>query len=87
MLESTFLNLTIQQVVVFGRQRFMGYMDDDQGTRAAIDDEGWFHTGDIGHLDSDGCLFITGRLNGMCVSSLIVMIRVVAITNTETILA
>ena len=52
------------QILVLGRQRFMGYMYDEEGTHKAVDDKGWFHTGDIGHIDSDGCLFITGRING-----------------------
>lgn len=42
----------------------MGYLNDERQTRDAIDDEGWLHSGDIGHVDDDGYLFITGRLKG-----------------------
>jgi long-chain-fatty-acid--CoA ligase ACSBG len=35
-------------------------------TKEAIDDEGWLHSGDIGRIDSDGFLHITGRIKGMC---------------------
>ena len=42
----------------------MGYMHNDEGTQTAIDDKGWLHTGDLGYIDSDGYLFITGRLKG-----------------------
>ena len=38
-----------------------GYLNDPQGTAAAFVG-GWFHTGDLGHLDSDGYLFLNGRI-------------------------
>lgn len=46
----------------------MGYMYDELGTRKAIDSAGWLHTGDVGYIDSDGFLFITGRIKGITVT-------------------
>jgi long-chain-fatty-acid--CoA ligase ACSBG len=43
----------------------MGYLNNEAKTRGAIDDEGWLHTGDMGRIDSDGFLFITGRIKGV----------------------
>jgi HIP---CoA ligase len=43
----------------------LGYLDDPEATAAAIDSDGWLHTGDVGRLDERGNLTITDRLKDM----------------------
>ncbi|MGI5132277.1 FadD3 family acyl-CoA ligase [Pseudonocardia sp. CA-107938] len=53
------------EILVRGYNVMAGYLDDPQATAAAIDEEGWLHTGDVGRLDDAGNLHITGRLGDM----------------------
>ena len=47
---------------------FSGYLN-DPATTAEVLRDGWLHTGDIGHVDSEGYVFITGRKKELIVSS------------------
>jgi long-chain acyl-CoA synthetase len=49
------------EVLFRGATLFKGYWRDPEATAAAIDPEGWYHTGDIGHLDPEGRLVLSGR--------------------------
>jgi len=53
------------EVVVRGDTVTRGYLDDPEATAAAIDADGWLHTGDLGTLDADGYLRIVGRIKDM----------------------
>jgi long-chain acyl-CoA synthetase len=54
-------------ILVRGPNVMAGYYKQPELTREAIDDEGFFHTGDMGRLDEDDCLTITGRLKEMMI--------------------
>jgi HIP---CoA ligase len=53
------------EVLLRGPNVMLGYLDDPDATAAAIDSDGWLHTGDIGKLDAAGNLQITDRLKDM----------------------
>ncbi len=53
------------EVVVRGYNVMRGYFDDPDETAAAIDEDGWLHTGDIGVMDDRGYLRITDRIKDM----------------------
>jgi fatty-acyl-CoA synthase len=45
----------------------LGYWDDTEGTAAAVDAEGWMHTGDLATMDEDGYVAIVGRIKDMII--------------------
>ena len=55
------------EVWIRGPQVMKGYLNNPQATAMTIDADGWLHTGDIGHADEDGYLFVVDRVKDMII--------------------
>ncbi|HQZ97034.1 MAG TPA: long-chain fatty acid--CoA ligase [Pyrinomonadaceae bacterium] len=53
------------EVLVRGKNVMKGYYQNEEATVAAIDEEGFYHTGDVGYVDHDGHFYITDRLKDL----------------------
>ena len=56
------------EICIRGPNIMKGYWNRPDATAEAIDEMGWFHSGDVGYLDEDGFLFICDRLKDMVIS-------------------
>jgi len=57
------------EVLVKGHMVFQGYWNNEMATKEMIDEDGWLHTGDLGVLDDEGFLAITGRKKDLIITS------------------
>lgn len=57
------------EIMARGLNTMLGYYKNEVATREVLDDEGWYHTGDLGTMSADGHLYIRGRIKNMLLGS------------------
>lgn len=57
------------EIEVFGERNFEGYWNNEELTKQTMTEDGWLKSGDIGHLDDDGNLHITGRKKDLLITA------------------
>lgn len=57
------------EILARGLNVMLGYYKNEEATREALDEEGWYHTGDLGLMDENGNVFIKGRSKNMLLGS------------------
>lgn len=57
----------IGELLAKGPNIMLGYYENEEATKKAIDEEGWLHTGDFAYIDEEGFIFITGRQSDIIV--------------------
>ena len=58
----------IGEICIKGPNLMIGYYKDPEETTKVIDEEGWFHTGDLGYIDGDGYAYLTGRAKNVIIT-------------------
>jgi long-chain-fatty-acid--CoA ligase ACSBG len=59
----------IGEIVMRGRANMLGYYKNENATKEVMDTRGFFHSGDLGKIDSEGFLFITGRIKELIITA------------------
>ena len=58
----------IGEICIKGPNIMLGYFDDPEETAKVLDEDGWFHTGDLGYVDIDGYAYLTGRAKNVIIT-------------------
>ena len=56
------------EIMIKSPTLMLGYYEDEEATKDVITEDGYFHSGDIGHVDSEGYVYITGRIKNVIVT-------------------
>lgn len=57
------------ELCCYGRNTFMGYVDELQKTVEVLDEDGWFNTGDVGYINEKSLHYITGRTKELIITA------------------